>query len=303
MRHPPRAQLCNAFTRNHQPAMSNFDLTIPPSRLSYEARAALQFFESAGETKNVAAGKTLFTENTKANALLLQRDLMYCLLDGAVDLSANQSHVGTVQPGEIFGEMTVITGMPRTATATARTDCRVITLNKGQLQAALGAAPEFCLLLMSIMIARLRDSIAELTAQGGLPGDEVLKDSAVFDKKLLGKLVDELDASARIRYAEDKVIMQEGQAGVLMFVVLAGTVEVAIHNNMVGRIGPGGIFGEMALITRSERLASAIAKTDCELLAINRSVFLELVKSNPAFALALLGAVGNRARFMASQRA
>lgn len=282
--------------------MSNFDLTIPPSRLTLEARAALQFFESAGEAKNVAAGKVLFAENTRANPLLFQRDLMYCLLDGAVDLSVNQNHIGTVQPGEVFGEMTVITGMPRTATATARTACRVIALNKSQLQSGLGSAPEFGLLLMGIMIARLRDTIAEFNAQGGLPGDEVLKDSAVFDKKLLGKLADELDASARIRYAEGKVIMQEGQAGVLMYVVLTGTVEVAIHNSMVGRIGPGGMFGEMALISRAERLASATASTDCELLAINRSVFLDLVKSNPGFALALLGAVGNRARFMASQR-
>jgi CRP-like cAMP-binding protein len=228
---------------------------------------------------------------------------MYFLLDGEVELTVNKTRVGVVRKGEIFGEMALITRMPRTATATAKSDCRLITLDNDQLQAALRAAPEFGLLLMSIMITRLRDSIASLDAGGMLAGAETLKDSAVFDKKLLDRLVDELDDSARMRYAAGKVIMQEGQAGVLMYVVLQGSVEIAIHNSIVGRIGPGGMFGEMALITRAERVASAIAKTDCVLLAINRNVFLDLVGVNPKFAVSLLGAVGNRARFVASLRA
>jgi CRP/FNR family transcriptional regulator, cyclic AMP receptor protein len=99
------------------------------------------------------------------------------------------------------------------------------------------------------------------------------------------------------------VIMDEGQAGVMMYVVLEGSVEISIHHNIVATIGPGGMFGEMALITRGERVASAVAKTDCILLAISRNLFLDLVCSNPKFAIALLGAVGNRARQLATKRA
>lgn len=280
--------------------MSDLDLTIPPSKSNYDAKAALKFFESAGSTHSVAAGKHIFAENEKANPLLLQRDRMYFLLEGEVDLTVNKTYVGMVHKGEIFGEMTLITGMPRTATAAARTDCRLITLDRNQLQAALRATPEFGLLLMSIMISRLRDTIARLGTGGERSDNESLKDSAVFDKKLLDKLVDELDDSARTRYPAGKVIMQEGQAGVFMYVVLQGTVEIAIRNSVVGRIGAGGMFGEMALITRAERVASAVAKTDCVLLAINRNVFLELVGTNPKFAIALLSSVGNRARYVAS---
>jgi CRP/FNR family cyclic AMP-dependent transcriptional regulator len=283
--------------------MDDLNFTIPPAKPDYDAKLALKSFESAGETKSVAAGQTIFAENEKSSLLFLQRDKMYFLLDGEVDLTVNRARVGAVRKGEIFGEMALITRMPRTATATAKTDCRLITLDKDQLQNALSAAPEFGLLLMSIMITRLRDTIALLEKNGGLSGDEVLKDSAVFDKKLLQQLVDELDDSARIRYPASKVIMQEGQVGVLMYVVLEGSVEIAIHNSVIGRIGPGGMFGEMALITRAGRVASAIAKTDCVLLAINRNVFLDLVGANPRFAVSLLGAVGNRARFIASLRA
>lgn len=281
--------------------MNDFDFTIPPSKSTYDAKDALDFFQSAGETKDIAAGKTLFKENSKANALLLQKDKMYYLLEGEVELSVNDSPVGLVRAGELFGEMTLITGMPRTATATTKSDCRLIMLDKDQLQAALRTAPEFGLSLMSVMITRLRDMVAQLNSQGG-SSNEMLKDSAVFDKKLLNQLADELGHSARIRYPAGKVIIQEGQAGVLMYVVLNGTVEIAIQNNIVGTIGTGGMFGEMALISRSERLASATAKSDCELLAINRNVFLDMVSAHPKFALSLLGAVGHRAHFIASLR-
>lgn len=281
--------------------MNDFDFTIPPAKSTYDAKDALAFFQSAGETKTVAAGKTLFKENSKANALLLQKDKMYYLLEGEVELTVNGNPVGLVRAGELFGEMTLITGLPRTATATTKSDCRLIMLDKDQLQAALHASPEFGLLLMGVMITRLRESIMQLNAQGR--GSEMkLKDSAVFDKKLLKELANEFDHSARIRYPAGKIIIQEGQMGALMYVVLSGTVEIAIQNNTVGTIGTGGMLGEMALISRTERLASATAKTDCELLAISRDVFLDMVSTHPKFAISLLGAVGHRAHFVASMR-
>jgi CRP/FNR family cyclic AMP-dependent transcriptional regulator len=282
--------------------MDDLNFTIPPAKPSYDTKVALKYFKAAGSAMNVAAGQTIFVENEKSNPLLLQRDKMYFLMEGEVDLTVSRTPVCTLQNGELFGEMGLITNMPRTATATAKTDCRLYTLTSSQLNTALSTAPEFGLLLMSIMITRLRDTIAFLKASGTLASHEELKDAEIFDRKMLDKLVDELDDSARIRYQANKVIIQEGQSGVFMYVVLEGAVEVAVQNNIVGKIERGGLFGEMALITREERVASAIAITDCELLAISRNVFLDLVCANPKFAVALLGAVGNRARFMAALR-
>ena len=279
------------------------NFTVPPPKPTYDVRGALKVIDASGTLMNVAAGKTIFVENERSNPLLLQKDKMYFLVDGEIDLTVNKKLVGVVRKGELFGEMAPITKMPRSATATASTDCRLYSLDKDQLLEALQAAPEFGLLLMSMMITRLRNTITLLNARGVLSRVEEAKDSAVFDKKLLEKLMHELDDSARMRYARNKVIVQEGQAGVLMYVVLEGTVEISIKNTPVGEIGPGGMFGEMALISHEERLASATAKTDCMLLAINRNLFLDLIRTNPKFAVSLLGAVGNRARFMASQLA
>jgi CRP-like cAMP-binding protein len=282
--------------------MDDLNFTIPPAKPSYDTKVALKYFKTSGSTMSVAAGQTIFVENEKNNPFLLQRDKMYFLVEGEVDLTVNKSHVCVIHKGELFGEMGLITGMPRTATATAIADCRLYTLTSSQLHTALSTAPEFGLLLMSIMITRLRDSIAFLKTNGTLAGHEELKDAEIFDKKLLDKLGSELDDNAHFRYAADKAIIQEGQSGLFMYVVLEGTVEIAVQNNVVGKIERGGIFGEMALITREERVAGAIAVTDCELLAISRTVFLDLVCSNPKFAVSMLSAVGNRARFMAALR-
>jgi len=95
--------------------------------------------------------------------------------------------------------------------------------------------------------------------------------------------------------------VKEGQVGVLMYVVLEGRLAVSIQGKLVEKIGPGGVFGEMALVDRTPRLATVVAETDCSLLAIGRNTFLDLIKASPDFAVSLLGAVGERARFIASR--
>jgi CRP-like cAMP-binding protein len=52
----------------------------------------------------------------------------------------------------------------------------------------------------------------------------------------------------------------------------------------------------MALIDQSPRSANAVAESDCQLLAINRTVFLNLVKSDPMFGISLLGSMAERVR-------
>jgi len=199
--------------------------------------------------------------------------------------------------------MATITRLARGATAKTRTPCRVISLDEKQFHAGLAEMPEFALMIMGVMVNRLREMISRLNETDGLLKNDDWKASPVFDKKLLDELEEEVGESAIMRYSSGKFIMHEGQAGVFMYVVLEGKVTVTILDRIVEKVGPGGMFGEMALIERSERLANAVAETDCVLLAINRNVFLEFVKGNPAFGFVLLSAVGERALFMASQLA
>jgi CRP-like cAMP-binding protein len=258
----------------------------------YIPAIARSFFESAGREESVAAGTVFFAENEKASRILLKRDKMYLLVEGQVALTAKGKPLGNVKLGEIFGEMAAISDSPRSATAVARSDCRVIALDDKQFYAALQKKPEFALMMLGTLIQRLRGMLAQLS---GVPSAQT-KESRVFDKKLLASLQSGLGDTATVRYERGKIIMVAGQTGALMYVVVEGRVSIQIRGTVVELVGPGGVFGEMALIDQSPRSANAVAETDCALLAINRNVFLNLVKSDPTFGISLLSAMAERLR-------
>jgi len=85
-----------------------------------------------------------------------------------------------------------------------------------------------------------------------------------------------------------------------MYIVLEGRVTIAINNKIVEKLDAGGEFGEMALVDHSPRTASAIARTDCALLSLNRQALIELVKSDPGVGMAMMRCVANRMRYMNS---
>jgi CRP/FNR family cyclic AMP-dependent transcriptional regulator len=268
---------------------------------TYDLQVALDFFKSAGELDSFTAGGTIFSENEKAGRFSMKRNKMYLLLEGQVNLVAKGNFLGMVGPGEIFGEMASLSQAPRSATAMARAACRVISLDDKQFQTALQKKPEFALMMMSVIIARLRKSLAQLKQENGGKDDGSSGESRVFDRKLLNELLKELGDDAKIPYEQGRVIMQEGQVGVLMYIVLDGKVSISIKGKMVEKIGAGAIFGEMALVEKGPRLASAVADSNCSLLAINRNAFLDLVKSKPQFGMSLLSAIGERARTTTSR--
>src|SRR5690606_26497039 len=113
----------------------------PPPKSVYDPAMALEFFRAGGKPEAVPAGTRFFEENEKAG--FLRRDKVYLLIEGDVALSANGKPLGAVKAGEIFGEMAAVSDSPRTATATARTACRVIALDEREFQKALQAKPEF----------------------------------------------------------------------------------------------------------------------------------------------------------------
>ena len=265
-----------------------------PAAPLYIPAVARAFFESAGKEESVEAGTVFFAENEKASRLFLKRDKMYLLLEGRVALVAKGKQIGEPKVGHIFGEMAAISDSPRSATAVAQTPCRVLSLDDKGFAVALQKKPEFALMMLGTMIMRLRAMIAKLS---GVPsGTQTKEQSRVFDKNLLASMVKGLGEQAVVRYEKGKVIMVAGQVGNLMYVVIDGFVSISIRGAVVERVGQGGIFGEMALIDQSPRAANAAADTDCALLAINRQVFLNLVKSEPTFGISLLGAMAERLR-------
>lgn len=88
-------------------------------------------------------------------------------------------------------------------------------------------------------------------------------------------------ASERL-FGDAETIVREGADGASMFVVCRGIVAVTIGAGQeVARIGTGGFFGEMSLLTGEPRTATVSARGDCQVLEIAGDVFKKYVAEHP----------------------
>lgn len=99
-------------------------------------------------------------------------------------------------------------------------------------------------------------------------------------------------------FAQGQEIFRAGDGGDAMYVIQTGEVEIRVGDALVEVIGPGGIFGEMALVDRHARSATATAKTDCRLARIDERRFKYLVQQTPHFALEVMRVMATRLRQM-----
>lgn len=100
------------------------------------------------------------------------------------------------------------------------------------------------------------------------------------------------------KYPAGQIFFAAGDAGDLMYVVLSGDVEIVINDKIVETVRTGGIFGEMALVDRHERSATARAKTETEVAAINREQFIPLLATHPFFSLEVMNVMAERLRLL-----
>lgn len=281
--------------------MEDLNFARPSYNSIYDPAIALAFFKAAGTEESVARGGTFFSENEKSGGMFSKGAKMYLLVEGEVGLTVKNKSIGKVEQGQIFGEMASISQSPRSATAVAKTSCRVISMDEKQVQKAIQKAPDFALMLMSIIINRLRQVITLLSGSSVLVDEESLGKRSVFDKKLLADLQREFEGNPPAHAPKNKVVMKEGEVGAFMYVVLEGRITVTIKKRLVEKIGPGGVLGEMALVDQSPRIATATADEDASLLAINRKDFLALIKTKPDFSLQLLKSLAERLKQMNTQ--
>jgi CRP/FNR family transcriptional regulator, cyclic AMP receptor protein len=97
--------------------------------------------------------------------------------------------------------------------------------------------------------------------------------------------------------AGEKVFKQDDPASHL-YVVRTGRIQIVTYGTVLENVGPGGVFGEMALIDEAPRSAAAIAMEPTEVVELSRAQFLALVQETPEFALHIMAILANRIRKM-----
>jgi CRP-like cAMP-binding protein len=104
-------------------------------------------------------------------------------------------------------------------------------------------------------------------------------------------------------YRRGAVIIKEGDEDFRLFIVVRGEVDIVKaygdkKEKHLHVFGPYSYFGEMSLIDGLKRSASAVAKTDVEVLSINQWDLRQEIRKNPDIAFELLKMLSWRARAM-----
>jgi len=97
-------------------------------------------------------------------------------------------------------------------------------------------------------------------------------------------------------------IFLEDDAGGCMYVVRSGKVDVITFGSVLETVGPGGMFGEMALIDDGPRSAAALACEATEVATIDKAMFVQLVREEPEFALRVMRLLTERIRRVGQSR-
>src|SRR5438094_5545898 len=116
--------------------------------------AVIEHLGSYMRTRRVARGTTIFSKGDPGTGLM-------GVLAGAVKVSVASADgkdivLNTFREGDIFGEIALLDGRPRTADAIAMADCELIVIERRDFVPFLGSHPDVMLKFIEILCSRLR---------------------------------------------------------------------------------------------------------------------------------------------------
>ncbi|KAJ7379277.1 cGMP-dependent protein kinase 1 [Desmophyllum pertusum] len=106
---------------------------------------------------------------------------------------------------------------------------------------------------------------------------ELIKD-AILDNDFLKKLEasqirEVVDCMFEKTWKKEEYIIKEGESGSHLYVLEEGKVKVMKEGAVLGQMGPGRVFGELAILYKCPRTASVKAETAAKIWAIDRQTF------------------------------
>jgi hypothetical protein len=91
-------------------------------------------------------------------------------------------------------------------------------------------------------------------------------------------------------------IVTEGDGGEELYIVRSGEVAVQHGDHVLARVGPGSVFGELAVLDPAPRSADVVATNDTDLLILDRTTVLDLMGRRPEVAADIITMLVRRLR-------
>ena len=104
------------------------------------------------------------------------------------------------------------------------------------------------------------------------------------------------ERTAEVDFAAGQHIVQQGQVGNGLFLIVAGTAQVMAGDQELARLGPGDVIGELSVIDQEPRVASVVATQRVSCLALASWDLLAMLDTDPQLARNLLSELAGRLR-------
>lgn len=238
-----------------------------------------------GQELEFGRGATLFSEGEPG-------DFCYLILSGRVEVfrmagDAKQL-LAELAEGTVVGEMALIAPAPRSASVVAveHTVCRRV--NAEALERALDRSPPLARYLLQTLIRNIRHAggSADPLPRLEIPTGHAMA-AAIRSELRANRVLD------RKVFATGDTAFRTGQPGTDVYLVQSGRIALLRElpdgtKQQLRGVGPGEVFGELAVLSGQPRRATAIAMeaSVCEL--VPAPTFLSLINSCPAVIRALL---------------
>ena len=121
--------------------------TMPPDTIAWVA-------EAADETSTLS-GQTIFEKGSEG-------DSMYVIADGSVRIHDGAKTLASLPQGAFFGELSILDGETRSATATAETDCLLLVIRHDSFRRILSKQFDVTESLLKILVRRIREQSTQL---------------------------------------------------------------------------------------------------------------------------------------------
>ncbi len=226
-------------------------------------------------------------------------DNVYFIQSGTVTASKSTPQgdvvVGTVEAGQVIGEVTVVAGGLRTATLRARGPVEVLEIGRVEFEGWLNSNPDVADSVSDQARERVdRTNVATMVAE--LMGSS--------EQGLVQQVVDRVEWR---RLEAGEVLFREGDAADAAYFVVGGRLMVLAadadgNDQLVAELGRGEVVGELGLLDRAPRSATVRAVRDTTLAAFSTSTFEELVATSPQMMLNVTRGILTRLRKPAQRK-
>jgi CRP-like cAMP-binding protein len=204
-------------------------------------------------------------------------DTLYVIAQGAVVPVAEgepRKKLAVLEEGDFFGEISLVTERPRSATIEALVDTKLLAIDRALVAELVERQPA----VLTVLLRYLRDRLI----------GRLVRTSPFFTALPASEREPVARRFRFIEMGDGAVLVRQGQPAPGLFALLSGRVDV-IHSDGVGdkrlaTLATGDVFGEMSMLSDAPAVASCLARGKCWALVLPRNDFRSLLSESPAVA-------------------